>query len=264
MDTESIWQAIGRRLRPGAPLGELDVPEGWLLAALAAALLVVGVPAVWRVLRVAVTVVHELGHAVVGLLVGRKFTGLVLRPDMSGHVVTVGPSRGPGRVVSTWAGYPAPALLGLAMVVVPLQVGSRSIALPRAAALAFWGWLLGAFSFAAAPALTSGSDGSETAQLLYLPSVGLITVTLVVASICLATTVITLRHPGVDMLRVPVFSWSVLVSSVVWIVSLPVLLAIMVLRYVDLRHAAVLAVAGVPPVPAQPGTPSSVLFAPFE
>ena len=42
MDTESIWQAIGRRLRPGAPLGELDVPEGWLLAALAAALLVVG------------------------------------------------------------------------------------------------------------------------------------------------------------------------------------------------------------------------------
>ena len=131
----------------------------------------------------------------------------------------------------------APLMIGLAYIVVPLQVGSRSIALPRAAALAFWGWLLGAFSFAAAAALTSGSDGSETAQLLYLTSVGLITVTLVVASICLATTVITLRHPGVDMLRVPVFSWSVLVSSVVWILSLPVLLAIMVLRYVDLRHA---------------------------
>ncbi len=116
MDTESIWQAVSRRLRPGAPLAELDVPDGWLVGAIVAALLVVGVPAVWRVLRVAVTVVHELGHAVVGLAVGRKFTGLVLRPDMSGHVVTVGPSRGPGRVVATWAGYPAPALLGLALV----------------------------------------------------------------------------------------------------------------------------------------------------
>lgn len=116
METESIWQAIGRRLRPGQPLSELDVPEGWLVGALGAALLVVVVPTVWRVLRVAVTVVHELGHAVVGLLVGRKFTGLVLRPDMSGHVVTVGPSRGAGRVVTTWAGYPAPALLGLALI----------------------------------------------------------------------------------------------------------------------------------------------------
>ncbi len=116
MDTESFWLAVGRRLRPGEPLGELDVPEGWLVGALLAALLVVTVPAVWRLLRVVVTVVHELGHAVVGLLVGRKFSGLVLRPDMSGHVVTVGPSRGPGRVVTTWAGYPAPALLGLALV----------------------------------------------------------------------------------------------------------------------------------------------------
>ena len=108
--------AVLARLRPGAPLAELGLPDAAVWAAFAAGLLVVGVRPLWRVFRVAVTVVHELGHAVVGVLVGRSFTGLVLRPDMSGHAVTVGRSRGAGRVVTTWAGYPAPALVGLALV----------------------------------------------------------------------------------------------------------------------------------------------------
>ncbi|WP_152188713.1 M50 family metallopeptidase [Georgenia satyanarayanai] len=108
--------ALIARLRPGPPLAGLGVPDPVVWAALAAGLLVVGVRPLWRALRVAVTVVHELGHAVVGVLVGRSFTGLVLRPDMSGHAVTVGRSRGPGRVATTWAGYPGPALVGLALV----------------------------------------------------------------------------------------------------------------------------------------------------
>lgn len=108
--------AVLERLRPGAPLAELGVPDVAVWVALAAGLLVVGVRPLWRLLRVAVTVVHELGHALVGVLVGRSFTGLVLRPDMSGHAVTVGRSRGPGRVATTWAGYPAPALVGLVLV----------------------------------------------------------------------------------------------------------------------------------------------------
>ena len=87
-----------------------------MTVALVAAVLVVAVPPVWQVLRLAVTLVHELGHALVGLAVGRRFTGFVLRGDMSGHAVTVGPARGPGRVVSTWAGYPAPAVVGAALV----------------------------------------------------------------------------------------------------------------------------------------------------
>jgi len=107
------WDEVGARLVPG-PAVALAAPT--VLTALAAALVVVGVAPVWQALRVVVTLVHELGHAVVGIAVGRRFTGFVLRGDMSGHAVTVGPSRGAGRVLTTWAGYPAPALLGAAMV----------------------------------------------------------------------------------------------------------------------------------------------------
>ena len=87
-----------------------------LVLVLAVALLAVAVDPAWRVLRLGVTLVHELGHAAVGVLTGRRFTGFVLRGDMSGHAVTVGPARGPGRVLTTWAGYPAPAVVGAAVV----------------------------------------------------------------------------------------------------------------------------------------------------
>lgn len=110
MDWEQVWA------RTVPVVGDVSMSAPAVTVALTGAVLVVAVPPVWQVLRLAVTLVHELGHAVVGVAMGRRFTGFVLRGDMSGHAVTVGPSRGPGRVVSTWAGYPAPAVVGAGLV----------------------------------------------------------------------------------------------------------------------------------------------------
>ncbi len=87
------------------------VGVGVLAVLVVTAVLVSWWPA-WRLLRLVITLVHELGHAAVALASGRRFTGFVLRSDMSGHAVTVGPERGLGAVATAWAGYPAPALLG--------------------------------------------------------------------------------------------------------------------------------------------------------
>jgi len=108
------WHLVTTRVTPLPGAVSLQAPV--VVVALLLALLVVAVPRLWGLLRVVVTLVHELGHALVGMAVGRRFTGFVLRGDMSGHAVTVGPSRGAGRVATTWAGYPAPALVGAAMV----------------------------------------------------------------------------------------------------------------------------------------------------
>ncbi|MFV0254354.1 MAG: M50 family metallopeptidase [Beutenbergiaceae bacterium] len=96
------------RLQPVAP-EQISTQD--LAIAVGCALVVVLVPPLWQVARLGVTLVHELGHAGVGVLVGRKFTGFQLRGDASGHAVTLGRRSGPGLVVTTWAGYPAPALL---------------------------------------------------------------------------------------------------------------------------------------------------------
>ncbi|WP_243118489.1 M50 family metallopeptidase [Actinomyces wuliandei] len=71
--------------------------------------------------RTLVTIVHEAGHAGVGVLVGRRFLGFVVDRDLSGHAVTSGPARGPGRVLTTWAGYPAPAVLGALVALAALR-----------------------------------------------------------------------------------------------------------------------------------------------
>lgn len=105
---------IADRAMPAASAPELGA-TGLVVVLLTAAAAVTWWPA-WRVLRLAVTLVHELGHALVGVAVGRRFTGFVLRADMSGHTLTVGRPTGPGVVATTWAGYPAPAVLGAVVV----------------------------------------------------------------------------------------------------------------------------------------------------
>lgn len=104
------------RARPAAEAVPLEGSPLVVTVLLAVAAVVIR--PLWQVLRIAITLVHELGHAFVGVLTGRRFTGFVIRGDMSGHAVTVGRSRGVGRVLTTWAGYPMPALVGVAMVLI--------------------------------------------------------------------------------------------------------------------------------------------------
>jgi len=79
-------------------------------AGLLALLLVV---VAWSKVRLGVTVVHEAGHAVAAVLVGRRLSGIRLHSDTSGLTVSRGRPRGPGMVLMLAAGYLAPALLGL-------------------------------------------------------------------------------------------------------------------------------------------------------
>jgi hypothetical protein len=79
-----------------------------------AALLLVLSGSPWRLARNVVTIVHEAGHAVVAVLVGRRLQGIRLHSDTSGVTVSRGRRDGPGMVLTALAGYLAPALLGLA------------------------------------------------------------------------------------------------------------------------------------------------------
>lgn len=111
----SQWPEPLRPLADRIAPGQAADPRA-LWVALALVVLVMVWPTARRWGRTLVTVVHEAGHAAVGLMVGRKFLGFVVKQDLSGHAVTAGPTRGPGRVATTWAGYPAPAVGGALLV----------------------------------------------------------------------------------------------------------------------------------------------------
>lgn len=99
----------------------------------AVALLLVLSGSPWRMARNVITIVHEAGHALIAVLAGRRLQGIRLHSDTSGVTVSRGKPTGPGMVLTSLAGYPAPALLGLAFAA--LVVSNRNTVLLALAAL---------------------------------------------------------------------------------------------------------------------------------
>jgi heme/copper-type cytochrome/quinol oxidase subunit 1 len=130
-----------------------------------------------------------------------------------------------------------PLTVGVATTVVPLQVGASTLAFPRAAAAAAWGYLLGGGLLIGSYVIDGGAGGDDIDGVeLFLASFVLVVVSLAVAWICLATTVLALRAPRLGLARLPLFSWSVLVAAAVWLLTLPFLVALAVLGFLDVRY----------------------------
>lgn len=130
-----------------------------------------------------------------------------------------------------------PLLVGLANAVVPLQVGASTVAFPRASAAAYWVWLVAGGLVLASYAIDGGPFGSDPdAVALYVAGLVTVLVALAVATISVVTTVLTLRAPGMTLRRTPLFSWSMLVAGSVWLLTLPVLAAGLLIAYLDLRY----------------------------
>lgn len=104
----------------------LPDPRAVLVAGAVALLLVVS-STTWPTVRLGVTVVHEAGHAVVAVLVGRRLQGIRLHRDTSGVTVSRGRPTGPGMVATLAAGYLAPAAVGVGAALV--LASGRAVAL---------------------------------------------------------------------------------------------------------------------------------------
>ena len=141
-----------------------------------------------------------------------------------------------------------PVWLGLGSAVVPLQVGAARLAFPRLHAMAFWLFLAGAVMVAAGPTQSDVFHGWSFSDpipvLLGLPGQGPDLVLLGLSLVCLAAvlvivnvlvTILQLRAPGLTLRRVPVFSWSIMVSGAVLLLALPVLIGAFSMLFVD-RH----------------------------
>lgn len=127
-----------------------------------------------------------------------------------------------------------PLLLGIAVAVVPLQVGSRAIALPRVAQAGFWMWLFGTLVVVISIIGNGGPGGGQLDLVdMYLLGLALTLTGLMAASLSVAVTVLTSRAPGMSIEFIPPFSWSALVGSVSMLLALPVAIGTIAYLYVD-------------------------------
>lgn len=119
-----------------------------------------------------------------------------------------------------------PFFVGLATYLVPLQVGSPEIAFPRGSATAYWGYLISGLLLCASYVADGGITGTTpTAVDLYLLSLVLVVASIALGALSAVTTVMTMRAPGLTLLRTPMFSWSVLVGGGLLLLELPVFVA---------------------------------------
>ena len=192
-------------------------------------------------LFVAVSLLVGLAASVVGVLLSFGRIGAVEPADMFS---------GANSYFRLWTLYRMsllllvvmPLLLGVALAVVPSQIGAGNVAFPRAALASFWTWLIGAVIMVSSAlagggwGAVDGVTGNESdAMALTLLGTGLVIAALLLGAVTVATTVISLRPMGMSLLDVPPFSWSMLVAAAVWLFSLPVAVANIVVIYADLR-----------------------------
>ena len=130
-----------------------------------------------------------------------------------------------------------PVVLGLAIAVVPLQLGARSLAFPRLATMGFWTWLVGLILVVITIAANGGPNGGDKRMVEgYLVAQIIVVLGLLAAAVSLAATVLTTRAPGMNMRRVPPFSFAALVAALATVVGLPVLLGALVYNLIDYRY----------------------------
>ena len=133
-----------------------------------------------------------------------------------------------------------PLTLGLAIAVVPTQVGARSIMFARNATFGFYLWLFGT-AVVVGSLIANGGPGGGSATMVDLYLLGLATTMLglVVASISVIATVITARTAGTDLADIPVFSWAALIGAVSTVMTLPVALGTLIYVAVDHQYVKV-------------------------
>ena len=130
-----------------------------------------------------------------------------------------------------------PLAAGFANYLVPLQIGARDVAFPRLNAFGFWtflfaglflnlSWVLGGAPdggwFAYAPntgTLFSHSHGLDF-YALGLQIAGIASLT---GAINLIVTILNMRAPGMTLMKMPIFTWMVLVVQFLLVFAIPVI-----------------------------------------
>jgi cytochrome c oxidase subunit 1 len=149
--------------------------------------------------------------------------------------------------------FATPLFAGFANAIMPLQIGSPDVAFPRLNMLSFWLFLFGSLIavggfltpegaadfgwFAYAPlndAIRSPSIGADM-WIMGLATSGLGTI---LGAVNFITTIITMRAPGMTMFRMPIFTWNILLTSVLVLMAFPVLAAALLALEADRKLGA--------------------------
>ncbi len=137
--------------------------------------------------------------------------------------------------------------------VVPLQIGARDVAFPRLNAFSYWvfvagglilslSWLANAapnqgwYGYAPLTERLSGAAGTygiERNVDFWALGLQVLGVSSVAASLNFVITILNMRAPGVTLMRMPIFCWSTLITSILIVLAFPAITVALILLSMD-------------------------------
>jgi len=136
--------------------------------------------------------------------------------------------------------FATPLFVGFANVIMPLQIGAADVAFPRMNMLSYWLYLFGgivAFAGFLSPGGAASFGWTAYAPLsnnIYSPGIGADLWIMglavgglgtILGGVNFVTTIFTMRAPGMTMFRMSIFSWNVLLTSILVLIAFPPLAA---------------------------------------
>ena len=149
--------------------------------------------------------------------------------------------------------FATPLFVGFANVLVPLQIGSPDVAFPRLNLFGYYLFLFGGLIAASSFLTTDGAASfgwymyPPLSDAVHTPGagaeLGIMGLTLgglgtILSGVNFVTTIFCMRAPGMTMFRMPIFTWNILVTSILVIVIFPVLAATLLALMADRKLGA--------------------------
>jgi cytochrome aa3-600 menaquinol oxidase subunit 1 len=140
-----------------------------------------------------------------------------------------------------------PMMFALFNMVVPLQIGARDVAYPFLNAVSFWLFFAGAMLFNLSfviggspdagwlsyPPLSELSHSPGVGENFYIWGIQISGIGSLATGINFLVTILKMRAPGMKLMQMPLFSWSVLASCITIIFAFPILTVTLALLFVD-------------------------------
>jgi cytochrome c oxidase subunit 1 len=144
--------------------------------------------------------------------------------------------------------FATPLVFAFANLVLPLQIGSPDVAFPRLNAFSYWLFLFGGltvmsgfltpngapdFGWTAYTPLSNSVNAPGAGANLWIIGLAIAGLGTILGAVNMVTTVMTLRAPGMTMFRMPIFTWNILVTSLLVLIAFPILTSALLVLWVD-------------------------------
>jgi cytochrome aa3-600 menaquinol oxidase subunit I len=140
-----------------------------------------------------------------------------------------------------------PMMFALFNIVIPLQIGARDVAYPFLNSISFWLFMMGAMLFNLSfviggspnagwlsyPPLSELQFSPGPGENFYIWGVQISGIGSLATGINFLVTILKMRTPGMKLMKMPMFSWSVLTTCILIIFAFPVLTVTLALLFID-------------------------------